>query len=371
MKKKGISVFLLLCLIIQLLVPVKCEAASKSYMAGITLDVSNRYYSVKEIEQYISLASGSKRGYVQLHFSGDRNLGVECSYLKQTATKKYCKNGGEFYNPSTGKSFLSKKQISSILKFAKKKNVEIVPEIDMPGHMGGFYKLYVKAYGKKSAKNIFNDDYDGELRIGNKNAIAFAKKIYSEYATLFKGCKYFHIGCDEFWSRSCKANAGYINTISKYMQNKGFSVWAWNDLFEKKNISSINKKIWVTYWSYDGDASSKKVKNERRKKRASFPELQKAGFRIINYNSYYLYYCPTRGNTTDATAEYIKNDAKKNWSLTFWDSDSGTRTKSGKGIVGAAVSIWGEDSAGAKNSKIYSTVKGLYIVVIKKTHSAR
>ncbi|MCR5273231.1 MAG: family 20 glycosylhydrolase [Lachnospiraceae bacterium] len=348
------------------------KSTNKNMLCGITLDVGNRYYSVKEIKKYIRLASKSKRGYVQLHFTGDENVGIECEYLDQTANKKYLHGTDEYYNPDTGKSFLTKKQIKTILSYAKKKKVAIIPEIDMPGHVGGFEKLYKNKYGKLN-KKIFNKEYEGELLISNKKAMSFAKAIYKEYMTLFKGCKYFHIGCDEFWSGSSKKNAKYINEISKYVKKKGFEVMVWNDLLTKSNIKNIDHDIIVTYWSYDGDTESKSESKARKKVRASFPALQKEGFRVLNYNSYYLYYTPSLSNTNDEDAEYAVEDAKENWNLLKWNSDSSSKSKTYKNIYGACVSIWGEDSKGVSGKQIYNQIDDLYKVAAKKckTHKIK
>ncbi len=340
-------------------------AKSKSLLSGINIDVSNRYYTVKEIKQYIQLASKGKKGYVQLHFTGDRNVGIECEYLDQIADEQYKKADEEYYNPKTGRSFLTKAQIKEIIAFAKKKKVEVVPEIDMPGHAGGFEKLYVIKHGKTNDK-IFNPDYEGELLIESKKAITFVKSIYREYAKLFKGCKYFHIGCDEFWSGNSKQNANYINTIAGYVKKKGFQVFTWNDLFDKANIKRIDRDITVTYWSYDGDTVDNKEKAARRKKRASFPELQKVGFKVINYNSYYLYYTPSPENSNEEDINYAIKDARNNWNLLKWDSDSGRKSSSYKKIRGACVSVWGEDSKGVSKELIRKQVSGLYGVVLKK-----
>ncbi len=338
--------------------------AGSRKLCGITLDVSNRYYSVSDIKKYIDLTKKSGKGYVQLHFTGDKNVGIECRYLGQTANKRY-RHGSRYYNPKTNRSFLTRTQIRQILKYAKKKKVEIIPEIDMPGHMGGFEKLYRLKY-RKTNYRIFNRDYEGELAIGNKAAMNFAMSVYKEYTTLFKGCRYFHIGCDEFWSGTPKRNAAYINKIARYIKKKGFKVWIWNDLFEKTNMKTIDHDVTVTYWSIDGDTENKAEKNARRKVRASFPALRTEGFKLLNYNSYYLYYTPSKKNTNSKAAKYAVDDAAKNWSLLTWDSDSGRRDRSAKNILGACVSIWGEDSKGVSNKKIYDQIDDLYLCVRKK-----
>ncbi|MCR4955555.1 MAG: family 20 glycosylhydrolase [Lachnospiraceae bacterium] len=361
MKYRFSTLLFILTLLLSTIEPVFAQA--KTPLSGINLDVSNRYYSVKQIQKYINLAAKAKNGYVQLHFTGDRNVGIECKSLNQIAKKKYRHKNGAFYNPKTGRSFLSQKQIQIILAYAEKKKVEIIPEIDMPGHMGGFEKLYLLKY-KKSNPKIFHADYQGELAIRNPQAISFAKKIYKEYATLFSDCNYFHMGCDEFWSGSAKTNASYLNTISEYLEKKGFTVLAWNDLFTKTNISSINHNLLVTYWSYDGDTCDAATKARRRKLRASFPLLQEEGFTLFNYNSYYLYLTPSPSTISKEDTEYAVKDAKENWNLLVWDSDYGKKSKTPANIAGACISVWGEDSKGVKSSDIYNQVQKLYEVTL-------
>lgn len=336
---------------------------SSRLLCGISLDCSNRYYSVNDIRQYIDLVSSKANGYVQLHFTGDANVGIECEYLGQTADSKYVRNGDEYYNAVTGGSFLTRTQIRDIISYASQKNVRIIPEIDMPGHMGGFQELYELKFGNDNARNIFNSDYEGELLINSKEALAFAKAIYSEYAELFSECSYFHMGCDEFWSGSSKINGKYINDISSYLNDRGFNVLIWNDLITKSNMKTLNRELNICYWSFDGDVQSKTVKEARRKYRASFTELQDNGFRVLNYNSYYLYFTPDVNNINSHDVEYMISDARKNWNIRVWDSDNGYYAKTCRKIAGACVSIWGEDSAGVSNEEIYSCIEGLYQVV--------
>ena len=148
--------------------------------------------------------------------------------------------------------------------------------------------------------------------------------------------------------------------MSDFLEKKGFTVRIWNDLLRKDNIDKINSKIQVTYWSYDGDAQSASVRKQRRKERASVRDLQKKGFDILNYNSYYLYFTPSKENCNRSDRDYMVNDVEKNWNVKKWDGDSG-KTLSGKAhMIGAAVSVWGEDSSGVSADTIYKQVKPLY-----------
>lgn len=341
------------------------KSASKSLLTGICLDCSNRYYSVKTIKKYIRLAHSSGHGYLQLHLTGDKNIGVECRTLGQIPQRKYRRRQSEYYNPKTKRSFLTRGQIRSILAYARKQKVMVVPEIDMPGHTRAFAKLYQLKYGKKATSRIFDPNSDNSLRINSPKAIKTAEKIYGEYTGLFSNCRYFHIGCDEFWSGNDKENAKYINQISSYVKKKGFQVWIWNDLITNRSVNFLHRNLTVTYWSWDGDTENKKEQTRRRKNRASFSSLQKKGFNLLNYNSYYLYYVP-KTSDTKKDAAYMVNDLKRNWNIRKWDGERGENVSSLRHIKGAAVSVWNEDSKKVSSSLLYRNTSSLYRVFVSK-----
>ena len=234
--------------------------------------------------------------------------------------------------------------------------------------MGGFFTLAKQDRGKKFARKVFMNQnrYPGELDISEKRAIRFAKSLYREYAALFSGCARFHIGGDEYFSHTPKQQAAYINAISRYMERRGFTVRVYNDLFRKKNIKQFNPNLEIAYWSYDGDTENKRVSKARRAYRAGAADLQKAGFRLLNYNSYYLYFVPSRKNCTGENRRYMVRDLKKNWDLRVWDSDRGRKLSCTDGVIGSAISVWGEDSAGVSAAKIYRQAAPLYRAMTRK-----
>ena len=122
------------------------------------------------------------------------------------------------------------------------------------------------------------------------------------------------------------------------MERRGFTVRVYNDLFRKKNIKQFNPNLEIAYWSYDGDTENKRVSKARRAYRAGAADLQKAGFRLLNYNSYYLYFVPSRKNCTGENRRYMVRDLKKNWDLRVWDSDRGRKLSCTDGVIGSAIS---------------------------------
>ena len=225
--------------------------------------------------------------------------------------------------------------------------MEIIPEIEAPAHMEGFFALAENHFGSAYVDSITYSrrDYPGELDICSADAICFVQRLYDEYAALFRDCRYFHIGCDELFSGSAADKASYIRTMSFYMRDKGYTVRLWNDLLTKDNIPDIDRRTQVTYWSWDGDAQDPNTVAARRAERASVPDLQAEGFDILICNSYYLYYVPSVRNFNTHDNDYTINDLRENWNLKVWDSNKGTALADAAHIIGSAVSMWNEDSA--------------------------
>lgn len=85
----------------------------------------------------------------------------------------------------------------------------------------------------------------------------------------------------------------------------------------KKSIQRLDKSLQITYWSLDGDTQNPHLKRERRKHRASFLDFQKFGFKVLNYNSYYLYYVPFKENSDKKSLDYMVSGLKKTVSFLF------------------------------------------------------
>ena len=323
-------------------------------MSGMIFDCARRYYPVDTIKALIDVLSGREGAFLQLHLTDNQNVGVECTFLGQTAEDAELLPDGSCRNPLTGRQFLSAAQIRDILAYAAERGVEIIPEIEAPAHMKGFFELAEHHFDSTYVDSIAFSrwDYPGELDITSADAIWFVRKLYDEYAALFKDCRYFHIGCDELFSGSAADKTSYIRTMSSYMRDKGYIVRLWNDLLTKDNIPELDRGIQVTYWSWDGDAQNPERIASRRATRASVPDLQAEGFDILICNSYYLYYVPSVRNFNTHDNDYTINDLRENWNLTVWDSNKGTALPDTSHIIGSAVSMWNEDSAELRGERI-------------------
>lgn len=325
---------------------------------GLTLDIARKFYDAETIKKFINTLSDMEAQYLHIHISDDQNYAIESAILGQEKANASFSEG-VYINNNTGRNFLSTEQIKDIVNYAKEKNIEIIPEVDAPAHLKAMIEL-LKLKNPTLVNSVFGAD--NQLRYTKEEAVTFIRSVYQEVIDAFgvSNIKRFHIGMDEFafggtqWSHEV---AQYANDMQKWLKNKGLITQVWNDAVLKKDINQWSKEIEICYWSYDGDVQNPDLKAENRANRTTLPELAKAGFKVYNYNSYYLYSVPK------ASVSQIKHDADfagfdllKNWTIQMWDSQDKNAKTLQTDVVGAGMAIWGEDSGSVTGEEIRANV---------------
>ena len=123
----------------------------------------------------------------------------------------------------------------------------------------------------------------------------------------------------------------------------------WNDSLLKKDIVAgrLDDRIEVTYWSWDGQRQDQEQAQHLRDIRATPKDLIDHGIRVINCQGYYTYAVPKATDFTSHNATYSARDLLGNWDLSKWDRHETavplTQEEIDKGVIGAQLSIWGEN----------------------------
>lgn len=341
--------------------------------SGLTLDIAKHFYSADVIKKYIDTISESGGTFLQLHLSDDANYAFESTVLNQLVENATRNADGTYTNPATGKQFLSTEQIADIVAHAKAKGVEIIPEVDTPNHMDSIFTLLENYKGADYVESIKSDVVDDEIAITNPEAIAMVQSIYSEVIGLMNGSsKHFHIGGDEF-GYSASSNHEFItyaNTMSAFLEKQGLTTRMWNDGLLKTSLSTLDKNIEVTYWSYDGNPGDESMANERREVRASMKDLTDQGFDVLNYNWYYLYFVPD-DNVTDAqSGAHMASNIQAKWDLSVWDGMATENAVPDTGrVIGSSLTIWGEHAETMSDDEIYNYSANGLAALISKTNA--
>lgn len=336
----------------------------------IMLDVARRYHTVDEIKTYIDALAVNSNSTLQVHFTDDENVGIECDYLGQNVDSATYSDG-IYTNPVTGKEFLSYEQVKELMNYAKSKNVNFVPEIEMPAHMNGFFTLAINKFGESYVRNHYDwdnpsnsgiawggGDEQGNLDLMSPNAKPFVYKLLDEYTEFFKDCKYFHVGFDEYTFRP-ELKIDFANELYEYLSSKGFTMRMWSDAITKDNISDLNNNIEITYWGW-------KQADILETNYATVPDLQEHDFKVIISNKYYLFFVPETSIMSQEHLDLIVNNINEKWELEKWNYNYDSTLENHNNILGGMVCMWGENSTGVEKNIITKHTIDMYNAMFKK-----
>ncbi len=179
------------------------------------------------------------------------------------------KNGKTMYG-----GFYSNNEITEIVNYAKIHFIEIIPEIDMPGHMSAAIKGYpfLSCIGSSG----WGTEFSYPICPCTDEVYEFVFGVYDEISELFPSA-YIHIGADEVekatWKQSedCKdfmkknnltnvkeIQSYFVEKLQKHLENKGKTVIAWDDVTDGKMDSNLK----IMYWrDWVKDAPDKAAAN--------------------------------------------------------------------------------------------------------------
>lgn len=237
-------------------------AALAGRNSGLMLDVARQFYTVEELKGFINDVAAANGKFFHLHLSDNENFALESEILGQTAEKATRSRNGVYTGP-LGNNFYSKEQIRQLAQYASSRGVELVPEIDLPGHSAFIYELLSKS-NPKLAKQAFGGD--------SQAAAKFAQDLYLEVAKQFTGSRHFHMGGDDF-TGAVEQNASYINYVNanaRALKAKGLTPRIWNDGVLVSSLGKLDKAVEITYHVSGGE-------------KASITNLIGSGYKVINY----------------------------------------------------------------------------------------
>ena len=155
--------------------------------------------------------------------------------------------------PLTAKdTFYTKKQMSELIKYAKARGVNIVPEFDAPAHALAFTRvrpnLMLKTQDPRSCE---------ELDAAKPESLAFMRELWDEYLlpgkakhAVFEGCT-VHIGADEFKGNN-EDYRKFTDGVLRHILERGYTPRLWGSLTMKKGSTPVVAKgVQMNIWSKD------------------------------------------------------------------------------------------------------------------------
>lgn len=232
---------------------------------GLMLDVSRHFFPKEFVKRYIDQMSRYKFNVFHFHLSDDQGWRIEIKglpKLTEVGAWRVPRQGSwwSFQPTQPGEKadfggFYTQEDIREIVAYAKERHIDILPEIDVPGHSLAAIAAYPHLSATKYITHVnpgsrFYNIEDNTLNPADEKVYEFLDIVFTEIAGLFP-FKYVHIGGDEctkyFWNRSSEVNkfmvkngikngeelqSYFIKRMEKMLHSKGKKLIGWDEILE-------------------------------------------------------------------------------------------------------------------------------------------
>ena len=240
---------------------------------GYMLDIARHFFDKTEVKRILDIMSFYKMNRLHWHLTDDQGWRIEIpEYPKLTQVGSRRK--GSFVSDGTDPHFFDDTEygrgmyytlddLREIVAYAAERNIEIIPEIDMPGHMVAALAAYpeLSCYPNRTYKVRVTAGISKDvLNIGDDKVIDFLKTVLDNVAKVFPG-RYIHLGGDECPTDRWQENAlcqkrikdnnlngvgelqpWLVHELAVYLKKKyNKDIVAWDELIETKTDNYWNR----------------------------------------------------------------------------------------------------------------------------------
>ena len=170
---------------------------------GLMLDVSRTFYTAAQVKEIINWMVAHKLNRLHWHLTDDNGWRIEIKKYPQLTAKGAWRGVGEVTPPAYHQGneryggYYTQREIKDIVRYAAERHIEIIPEIDLPGHSRSLIgSMPQMACESDKAYISINGETNNVVCVGNEANYKILDNIIKEVAGLFPS-QYLHIGGDE------------------------------------------------------------------------------------------------------------------------------------------------------------------------------
>ncbi len=300
---------------------------------GLHLDVARNFHSIDAVKKILNMMSFFKLNKFHFHLTDDEGWRLEIPELPELTEiggkRGYTIDERDHLRPSYGSGpdpeksygsgYYTIEEFKSIIKYASERHIEVIPEIDLPGHARAAIKAMKVRYerlmnegnsaeankfllhddGDKSVYNSAQDFTDNVICVCQDGAFNFVEHVLESVITMFKEAdvplNYLHIGGDEIpagaWEQSPICHTFievekklqqtadlppfFITKIRKVLDKHNISIAGWEEIMlvhgeEGHNTTDINMDmvdgktlpyVWNAVWGWGREDMIYKLAN--------------------------------------------------------------------------------------------------------------
>ncbi len=296
--------------------PVQSERA-------LMVDLARQFYPMAWLREQVVQMAYLKLNTLHLHLSDDQAFRVESSVAPDAVSADH----------------YTKAELQDLVGWAGQHGVTVVPEIDVPGHMGALLA---------SRPAIALAPVPGARRsldLSQQAAWDFAESVLREYLPLVDGPTWM-LGADE-WLSTAEVEAypglgaqarlrygatatgrdlqyAFVNHLAEVVGEYGKGLRIWNDQLVPSTVVPLDPQVSISHWFGSDDPTAR--------------DLADRGHALVNANWLELYYI--LGNTPPSARRLWENVSVGQFAL--GDNGSTVLAPEDPHLIGAQISVWGE-----------------------------
>lgn len=244
---------------------------------GSHMDVCRHFFPVSQIKKHLDVMAAYKMNRFHWHLTEDQGWRLEIEkypLLTEIGAWRVDRNDEDWNyprNPEPGEKatyggYYSKAEVQEIVEYAAQRHIEVVPEIEFPGHCCAVLAAYPELGCRRDTTyGVAVADYWPPTAImcaGNDSVQTFLKEVFDEVVEMFP-FQYVHVGGDEAFKKDwkncpkCQARIKALNLkneeelqgwltaeIEKYLIDKGRRIIGWDEILEGFVTPSCTVMSW-------------------------------------------------------------------------------------------------------------------------------
>lgn len=186
---------------------------------AVMLDPARHFLPVEDVKRFIDLMSKYKYNILQLHLTDDQGWRIQIkSHPQLTEKGAFRSTKDDAYSHDNG--FYTQEELKKLVDYALLRNIEIIPELDIPGHTVAFLSAYPETgcAFRHGEDKILGITTNMMLCANNNKVYDIYEDIITEVAEIFPS-KYIHLGGDE---AAIKENWAKCNDCKSLMEKHGY-----------------------------------------------------------------------------------------------------------------------------------------------------
>ena len=253
---------------------------------GAMLDVCRYFYTVAEVKRFIDIMAIHKLNRFHWHLTEDQGWRIEIKKypnLVQIGSKRKetiigHRRYSKVYDGTPHGGYYTQEEVKDIVKYAAERYIEVIPEIDMPGHMVAALASYPhlgcrdEKFEVRTTWGISKD----VLCPGKESTFEFIEGVLEEVVSLFPS-QYIHYGGDESprdrW-KECphcqkriqeeglkdehELQSYFMHRVEKFLAKHNRKVIGWDEII----YGGINKSATIMLWNDKNREKAVKLGND-------------------------------------------------------------------------------------------------------------